>query len=320
MSKKSTYLLGILLTIVIGIFLYWYLCCRVCCKKQSNNVNKTTQEVTQSNVAKPKVKKPTFIPFSIKDTNTNFEFSNDESFNFDESNFVINNTVSENLDKGVLNIKEYLNENDNKSFNITGYYTSNETNTSAFSNLGLARANSLKNYMISKGISAKLINTFGELNDAIVSDENKVLFGPLSLGILTGTEDVSKVSKEDEELKAICEKIKNNPLKLYFDTGKAQINLSEDQRQKFTDISRCVNKLGSTVQIIGHTDNTGNPKMNMILGKNRANFVKNYLVKNGILEGKIIASSKGQDKPIASNATKEGRIKNRRIEVTITKK
>lgn len=316
MSKKSTYLLGILLTIVVGSFLYWYLCCSVCCEKQSCDVNKISKEVSQDNVAKPKVKKPTFIPFSINDANGDFKFSIDESFNFNESNFVINNTVSENLNNGILNIKEYLDANGNKRFNITGYYTSNETNNSAFPNLGLARANSVKNYMITKGISSKVINTFGGLKDDLVSDKNKDFLGPLSFDIFTRTDEATL---KDKEFKEICETIKENPLKLYFDSGKAHINLSKEQREKFTSISSCIDKLGMIVQVIGHTDNTGNSENNMNLGQKRADFVKDYLVQNGILKENIETSSKGQNEPIANNATKEGRVKNRRIVVTITK-
>jgi outer membrane protein OmpA-like peptidoglycan-associated protein len=317
MSKKSTYLLGILLTIVVGSLLYWYLCCSVCCEKQSCDVNKTSKEGSQDNVAKPKVKKPTFIPFSVNDANGDFKFSIDESFNFNESNFVINNTVSEKLNKGILNIKEYLDANGDKRFNITGYYTSNETNNSAFPNLGLARANSVKNYMKAKGISSKVINTFGGLKDDIVSDKNKDFLGPLSFDIFTRTDEATL---KDKELKEICETIKENPLKLYFDSGKAHINLSKEQREKFTSISSCIDKLGMIVQVIGHTDNTGNSENNMKLGKKRADFVKDYLVQNGILKDNIETSSKGQNEPIANNATKEGRVKNRRIVITITKK
>jgi outer membrane protein OmpA-like peptidoglycan-associated protein len=314
MSKKSTYLLGILLTIVIGSLLYWYLCCSVCCKKETFDVNKTTQKVSQDNIVKPKEKQPTFIPFSIKDATGDLKFSIDESFNFNESSFNIRDSIPETLDNGVLKIKEYLDANGDKRFNITGYFISNETNKSAFPNLGLARANSVKNYMISKGISSKLINTFGELNEDIVFDNNNVLFGPLAFNIFTRTEE--SVVK-DVALKTACEAIKESPLKLCFRTGQAHIKLTADQRQKFSNISHCVDKFGLTIQVVGHTDNTGNAEANMQLGKKRANSVKDYLVQNGILQENIAAYSKGQNEPIVGNETEDGRAKNRRIVVTI---
>ena len=314
MSKKSTYLLGIVLTIVIGSFLYWYLCCSICCKKQGCKVKETPQEVIKDDLGKPNVKEPTFFPFSIKDANGDFNFSIDESFNFNESSFSIRDSISGNLNNGILKIKEYLDANGDKRFNITGYYTSDETNNSAFPNLGLARANSVKNHMVSQGISSRLINTYGELKDDMYADENGVLFGPLAFNVFTRTE---ASAANDEALKNACEAIKENPLMLYFKTGSAHINLTTEQRQKFANISRCVDKLGLTIQVVGHTDNTGNADSNLQLGQKRADFVKTYLVRNGILQENIETSSQGQNDPIADNATEEGRAKNRRIVVTI---
>ena len=71
------------------------------------------------------------------------------------------------------------------------------------------------------------------------------------------------------------------------------------------------------IEISGHTDNTGNANTNMNLGKGRADFAKDYLVKNGILSDNIETSSKGQTNPIADNNTEEGRTKNRRTVITI---
>ncbi|WP_299105691.1 OmpA family protein [uncultured Tenacibaculum sp.] len=314
MSKKSTYLLGILLTILIGSLLHWYFCCNVCCEKQSCTSDVTSQEVKKDDLEKPNIKEPTHFPFRINDANGDFAFSLEESFNFNESSFSIRDSISGNLNNGILKIKEYLDANGNKRFNITGYYTSNETNNSAFPNLGMARANAVKNHMVSQGISARLINTFGELKEDMQSDKNGVLFGPLYFDIFTRTE---ASTANDEALKVACEAIKENPLMFYFKTGEFHINLTPEQKQKFAEISRCVDKLGFKISVVGHTDSTGNIDTNMILGQNRANEAKKDLINFGILEENIVTSSKGQTLPIADNATEEGRAKNRRIVVTI---
>ena len=69
--------------------------------------------------------------------------------------------------------------------------------------------------------------------------------------------------------------------------------------------------------IVGHTDNTGQRETNMRLGQERADFAKAYLMRNGIPENRINATSKGSDEPIASNATEEGKAKNRRTVITL---
>ncbi|OSY88991.1 hypothetical protein WH52_04840 [Tenacibaculum holothuriorum] len=308
MSKKASYLLGIILTILVGTFLYYKFCCSQCHKEKEHEKSLVVEEeVTE-------IKNPTTFPFSFKDTNGDLSFSVDESFNFNKSDYKILDSISSNIDDGVFKIKEYLDANGNKRFNITGFYTSDEVNNSAFPNLGLARANSVKNYMVSKGIPSKMMNIYGALNDELVADENNIFLGPFSFEVFTRTEESTAA---DKALKVACEALKENPLMLNFKTGAASINLTSEQRQKFADIMQCIDKLGATVNVVGHTDNTGNPESNMQLGLKRANFVKGYLVQNGILSNSIETSSKGQTTPIADNKTPEGRAKNRRIEVTI---
>ncbi|MDD2944308.1 MAG: OmpA family protein [Acinetobacter sp.] len=71
------------------------------------------------------------------------------------------------------------------------------------------------------------------------------------------------------------------------------------------------------VEIVGHTDSTGSVKYNKKLGLKRANSVKKWLVKQGVDPKRILTSSKGESKPIATNKTKAGRAKNRRAVVVI---
>lgn len=74
----------------------------------------------------------------------------------------------------------------------------------------------------------------------------------------------------------------------------------------------------STVLIEGHTDNKGNSKVNKILSLKRARTIANYLVKKGINSKRITTMGYGDALPITSNATEEGRSKNRRTTFTLT--
>ncbi len=307
MSKKTSYLLGILLTIIIGTLLYCYLCDDCHCNPNGEAETEDTKIVVE-----PEVIPATYNAFSISDANGDFNIKINDNFNFKTSNFSILKPLSANVTSGVSKLKDYLLANPLKTVDITGYYRSDETNDSAYPNLGLARANAVKNYLVSQGISSRQINTRGQLNDDINPDEIGTLFGPLQLGVLTTEEGAT-----NEELEAACEAIRKNPLMLYFETGEAQIKLTAEQRQKFADISRCVDKLGVKVQVVGHTDNTGDAENNVILGQQRADFAKSYLIRNGILFENIDATSKGQTQPIADNNTDEGKAKNRRTVITI---
>lgn len=69
--------------------------------------------------------------------------------------------------------------------------------------------------------------------------------------------------------------------------------------------------------VTGHTDSVGTDAYNQKLGQLRADAVKVYLVSKGIPPGKVYAESRGEKQPAVSNATKEGRAKNRRVDVEV---
>ena len=70
------------------------------------------------------------------------------------------------------------------------------------------------------------------------------------------------------------------------------------------------------VEIDGHADSTGAPEYNMTLSEKRAQAVKDFFVSRGIDAGRLTTKGFGITKPVASNKTKEGRAKNRRVELT----
>ena len=71
------------------------------------------------------------------------------------------------------------------------------------------------------------------------------------------------------------------------------------------------------VEVVGHTDSVGTKAYNKKLGLRRANSVKAVLVKNGVCAKRIVVKSEGENRPVADNATAEGRRLNRRVEVIV---
>jgi OOP family OmpA-OmpF porin len=71
------------------------------------------------------------------------------------------------------------------------------------------------------------------------------------------------------------------------------------------------------VNLSGHTDSIGTEAYNQKLSERRSNSVKSYLTKKGVDASRISAQGFGETKPIADNKTKEGRAKNRRVEIKV---
>lgn len=103
---------------------------------------------------------------------------------------------------------------------------------------------------------------------------------------------------------------------LEFQSGKAII-LATSFKSLDDLAALLIKKPEWKLQIAGHTDNKGDAKKNLILSKNRAEAVKKYLASKGVDATRLKPEWYGQTKPIATNATPEGRQKNRRVEMNV---
>jgi len=105
-------------------------------------------------------------------------------------------------------------------------------------------------------------------------------------------------------------------LRVLFDTNKDVI-----KKNSFKDVDNLVSVMKQypdlNVVIEGHTDNVGSAAYNKKLSQKRADAVKKYMVKKGIDAKRITAEGFGLEKPIADNATKAGKAKNRRVEAAV---
>ena len=71
------------------------------------------------------------------------------------------------------------------------------------------------------------------------------------------------------------------------------------------------------IDVAGHTDNIGDPRLNLALSENRAKVVSTYLIRHGIADDRLTAKGYGGTRPIADNTIETERRKNRRVEITI---
>lgn len=106
---------------------------------------------------------------------------------------------------------------------------------------------------------------------------------------------------------------------ILFDVDKA--TLKQDLKTSLAKVAGILTVYQQfNVSIEGNTDNTGSADHNMKLSQQRADNVKNFLVEQGIDAGRLSAKGLGMTMPIADNNTKEGRQKNRRVDLVIQDK
>ena len=102
----------------------------------------------------------------------------------------------------------------------------------------------------------------------------------------------------------------------FFDFDKAV--LKPDGKAKLDDLAGKLKGITLEVVIaVGHTDSVGSDAYNQRLSVKRAESVKAYLVSKGIEANRVYTEGKGEKQPVADNKTKDGRAKNRRVEIEV---
>ena len=135
--------------------------------------------------------------------------------------------------------------------------------------------------------------------------------------------DFEKVLRPELDRGVIrIEKLPQNQL-LVGMTGATAFEIDSDVIQPgfyttLDKIANILNRYGKTqLIIVGHTDNTGSRQHNQQLSERRAAAVDGYLLQRQVIPQRLSAYGRGEEEPIATNATPEGRQRNRRVDITI---
>lgn len=147
------------------------------------------------------------------------------------------------------------------------------------------------------------------------------------LGALTGAAIGSDLDKQAAELRSSLSSgvgvtnygdylVVNMPQDVLFavDSATLRPDLTRDIKTVASSLIRYPN---SRIEVVGHTDNTGSAAYNQDLSQRRAVSVANVLREGGVPNARISAYGKGEDAPIATNLTAQGKAQNRRVEIII---
>ena len=148
------------------------------------------------------------------------------------------------------------------------------------------------------------------------------------VGALAGGAVGAYMDKQEDELRKVMRDsgvtvtrkgddiILNMPGNVTFRTDSADLNT---QFFKVLDgVALVAKKYDKTIiEVAGHTDSTGSADYNRQLSQRRATSVADHLVSRGVAQARIMTAAGGEDHPVASNATEQGRSANRRVEVTL---
>ena len=156
-----------------------------------------------------------------------------------------------------------------------------------------------KRALIGAGVGALAGGAVGAYMDQQEAELRKELEG-------TGV----SVTRRDDDI------ILNMPSNISFSTGSADLNARFFP--VLDSVAKVIRKYDKTlVEVAGHTDSVGSAESNQSLSERRANTVAQYLVARGVVRERAIIAGAGENRPMADNATAEGRALNRRVELSL---
>ncbi len=294
--KKYIYaLLWFLVLAIIALIFHFFIGEHICGVCYTSNIAKEKVEVTSTD----EIQKRSMV-FAIADTNGNTLFEFPESFTINASGD--NVFVPESMQGIKDSIFNFLNLNQNKELLISAKYLEREGEP-----IGINRANFLKNFLVkNSGINPSKIIPEAVLSDYAYDDEGHYYEGVAML-----------FRNQSDETKRLFEQSITNKT-LYSNFASTEFKPDRNLQAYAFELKQYLEAYPEvSVSIRGHTDNVGSASSNYRFGLQRAQNVADYLASQGIAKSKMSVDSKGEEKPIASNDTEEGRAKNRRITISI---
>ena len=217
----------------------------------------------------------------------------------------------------------YLFYNPYKDLEIIGSYARSEINLTNWSNLGLARANSISQRLQLNNLSFdRFILSFQEGRRDTLFDPLDTLRGGIKLRIIHNPVPSgpalseypldSYFNSEEWNYRLL------NPPVIYFEEAGTHMIISEEMRKFFTEFVQFLRLYPEKKLLLtGYSDNEGAQIINIQRGLERANRVKKYFQEFGVPVERIDVLSLGGSDPITDNTTEEGRKKNRRVEISL---
>jgi OOP family OmpA-OmpF porin len=286
----------IFLLLWMGASTYWHVC----------KVKELCYEQSASTVDVPiDMQLP---PLKIVD-GTALQLASDGNFGFAKSGAIPNmNSVQFELDS----LSHYLVANPGKKVTITGYYSQAEVNSTNYPNLGIARAEEVKSYLVKGGLPDSTVATRGEQLESIQFSPDSMR-GGIDFAFTTDLPGSEAELAASEKFESVFK-----PMDLYFSTGSSSFIHTSENGKFLKEAGKYLeDHKDKKLLLTGHADNTGDETINMELSRKRAQSVKEQFIKYGIPERQLLIDAKGELQPIESNDTEIGRKANRRVAIVV---
>jgi len=251
------------------------------------------------------------LSIAFKDQDLNFSSATADNLLFANGTCEYVTPLSQDLQAVFANTVQHLQNNTERVLVLTGLYENEETNSCTDAvDLGIARSEQIKELLVQMGAPANRIELeASETRD--LAEYKNMLVGGFDYYF---KDQIEEMLTPEEEAVAL----RTDKIILYFESNEQEINLTAEQRIYLDRLKAYLaQNTSAKARVTGHTDSAGNDKWNMRLSRKRSEFVRDFMIEQGIAKRQISNEGIGPDEPIATNATEEGKALNRRVEITL---
>lgn len=262
-------------------------------------------------------------PFEVSDPTYRFSTKVINNFVFDYNSAQFLMPLSDVMKEQIAIIAKYLQDHSDRQLKITGYNHPDEVHYGALPNLGLARANVIRNLLLEAGAPTfqVIIDGIAEERLAVLPSELYDKFLPNALGFKFDALSEPRVKAWEKKVALTEEALKKRQVFRFKDFGLEQEKIVVDDELK-TYLNELIlylsSRANSMVYVVGHSNRLATKEESALKGKKRADYVRNFLVEQGILPSRIQTTTAGDSHPLGKRETRYGQQINRRVDVFVS--
>lgn len=262
-------------------------------------------------------------PFKVEDPSTKFKLEADNNFifNYSSVNFLLE--LPPVMQKIMQEMTVYLKNHPKRQLILTGYSHPDEQNGTTLENLGLARANRMRNLWIQLGVDPQQIAIRGIADErlAVFNSELYKKFLPNAMGFSFAVLRPEMIRQQQRKFSKIEESLKEMQVFRFKDFGREtnKIVMNDKLKAYMNDLILYISmNKKAKIYCVGHSNPSESKEQSAIKGSKRADYVRSFLKKYGILEDRIETTTAGNSHPLGEENTRYGQQINRRVDLFIS--
>ncbi|BDS10321.1 OmpA family protein [Aureispira anguillae] len=262
-------------------------------------------------------------PFEVNDISSSFkmEVANNLVFNYSSSSLLLE--LPADIKQALIDLATYLNDQPSRKLILTGYNHPDELNKTTLVNLGLARANYVRNLLVNLGADGQQIEIKGIADERLAVFESDLYqqFLPNAMGFEFDVLPIRSKKSLSRKISKIESDFKEMQVFRFKDFGedKHKIIINDKLKTYMNDLILylSINKKAK-IYCVGHSNKLATKESSALKGTERAQYVRDFLINHGILAERIEITTAADSHPLGEETTKYGQQINRRVDLFIS--